>query len=100
MYAKVALGFLALLTFSMPAHAGSCGGADHVHDPQEMASKYFDKMDKNNDQVVTKSEFEASPFSKMLTSYEMLQPNEAGVVERKSFIKTFVKAHSNKDREV
>ena len=85
---------------AMPAHAGSCGGADHVHVPKEMASKYFDKMDLNNDKVVTKAEFEASPFSRMLTSYEMLQPNEAGVVERKSFIKTFVKAHSNKGREV
>jgi|AACY02.7.fsa_nt_gi hypothetical protein len=100
MYARAALGFVALLAFSMPAHAGSCGGADHVHDPKEMASKYFDKMDKNNDKVVTKAEFEASPFSKMLTSYEMLQPNEAGVVERKSFIKTFIRAHSKKGREI
>ena len=100
MYARVVLGCVALLSFSMPALAGSCGGADHVHDPKEMASKYFDKMDLNNDKVVTKAEFEASPFSRMLTSYEMLQPNEAGVVERKSFIKTFVKAHSNKGREV
>ena len=100
MYARAALGFVALLALSMPAHAGSCGGADHVHDPKEMASKYFDKMDKNNDKVVTKAEFEASPFSKMLTSYEMLQPNEAGVVERKSFIKTFIRAHSKKGREI
>ena len=100
MYARAASGFVALLALSMPAYAGSCGGADHVHEPKEMASKYFDKMDKNNDKVVTKAEFEASPFSKMLTSYEMLQPNEAGVVERKSFIKTFIRAHSKKGREI
>ena len=42
-----------------PAYAGSCGKGNHVHNLQEMASKYFSQMDANGDEIVTKEEFEA-----------------------------------------
>ena len=48
---------------------------------------------------VTKEEFAASPFSKMLKSFDVLHPNENGVVEKKKFIETFVKTHSKPKTE-
>ena len=82
----------ALFVFS-PAHAGSCGGGNHVHSPQEMATKYFDQMDANSDEIVTKAEFEASSMAKMIKSFDVLQPDATGRVTKSDFIKAFVKAH-------
>ncbi len=76
------------------AQAGSCGGADHAHNPKEMAVKYFKQMDTNGDDVITKLEFDASPMAKMVKSFDVLNPNERGEVEKKRFIESFVKAHS------
>jgi len=76
-----------------PAYAGSCGGGDHGHNPQEMASKYFNQMDANGDEMITKAEFEASNMAKMIKSFDALEPNESGVVTKSAFIETFVKMH-------
>ena len=76
-----------------PAYAGSCGGGDHGHNPQEMASKYFNQMDANGDETITKEEFEASNMAKMIKSFDALEPNESGVVTKSAFIETFVKMH-------
>ena len=76
-----------------PAYAGSCGGGDHGHNPQEMASKYFNQMDTNGDEIITKAEFEASNMAKMIKSFDALEPNESGVVTKSAFIETFVKMH-------
>ena len=77
-----------------PAYAGSCGGGgDHAHNLQEMASKYFNRMDANGDKIITKAEFEASPMANMIKSFDALEPNESGVVTKSAFIETFVKMH-------
>lgn len=76
-----------------PAYAGSCGGGDHGHNPQEMASKYFNQMDADGDEMITKAEFEASNMAKMIKSFDALEPNESGVVTKSAFIETFVKMH-------
>ena len=65
-----------------PAHAGSCSGGAHAHSPQKMASKYFDQMDANGDDIVTKEEFEASPMAKVVKSFGALQPDKNGVVKK------------------
>ena len=91
-YSILAVVISALFGFS-PAYAGSCGGSDHVHSPQEMASKYFDQMDANSDEIVTKTEFEASSVAKMITSFDVLQPDAEGRVTKSDFIEAFVKAH-------
>ena len=93
MFRKIILAY-ALFLISIPAFAGGCGTGAHAHNPQEMAVKYFGQRDTDGDEVVTKEEFAASPFSKMLKSFDVLQPNEDGVVEKKVFIETFVKTHS------
>tara|TARA_B100000676_G_scaffold106176_1_gene106081 strand:- start:1010 stop:1309 length:300 start_codon:yes stop_codon:yes gene_type:complete len=98
MLKKSILAFAALLIVT-PALANGCGKGGHAHDLHEMAIKYFGQMDTNGDDVVTKEEFEAFPFSKMLKSFGVLQPNEDGVVEKKSFIETFVKKHSHPKTE-
>ena len=53
----------------------------------------------NEDGLVTKEEFAASSFSKMLKSFDVLKPNKDGVVEKKAFIEAFVKAHSKPKTE-
>ena len=69
-------------------------GYGHKYSYQEMAEKYFDHMDLNKDKILDKAEFEKSKFSKMMKSFDALQPNENGVVQRDTFIKTFMEAHS------
>ena len=76
------------------AQAGSCGGAAQADNPKEMAVKYFKQMDTNGDDVITKLEFDASSMAKMVKSFDVLNPNERGEVEKKHFIESFVKAHS------
>ena len=76
-----------------PAYAGSCGGGSHVHSTLEMAGKYFDQMDTNSDEIVTKAEFEASKMASMVKSFEALGPDVNGEVTKREFIKTFMKAH-------
>jgi hypothetical protein len=82
-----------------PAYAGSCGGEDHAHNLQEMASKYFNQMDADRDEIITKAEFEASPMAKMIKSFDALEPNESGVVTKSAFIETFVKMHPETKNE-
>ena len=86
-----------------PALAGSCDsekiGHGHTHSYQEMAEKYFDQMDLNKDRILNKAEFEKSKFSKMVKSFDVLQPDSGGVVQRDTFIKTFVAAHSKPETE-
>ena len=82
-----------------PAYAGSCGKGNHVHNLQEMASKYFSQMDANGDEIVTKEEFEASPMAKMVKSFDALDPNENGVVTKSAFIQTMVKMHPETKNE-
>ena len=53
--------------------AGNCGTGAQAHNPQELAVKYFDQTDINEDGVVTKDEFTASPFSKILKTFDILQ---------------------------
>jgi len=92
--------FISATFLVSPAHAGSCGTGAHAHNPQEMASKYFDQMDSNGDDIVTKTEFEASPMSKAVKSFDALNPDESGVVKKNTFIENFVKAHPVPKNEV
>ena len=85
--------FVSALFAISPAYAGSCGGGEHGHNPQELASKYFNQMDANGDEIITKAEFEASNMAKMIKSFDALEPNESGVVTKSAFIETFVKMH-------
>ena len=82
-----------------PAYAGNCGGGNHAHNIQEMASKYFNQMDANGDEIVTKAEFEASPMAQMITSFDALGPNERGEITRDAFIETMVKMHPETKNE-
>ena len=95
----IAVFMTALFGFA-PAHAGSCGGGNHVHSPQEMATKYFDQIDVNSDEIITKAEFEASSMTKMIKSFDVLQPDENGRVSKPDFIEAFVKAHPAPRNEV
>ena len=85
--------FVSVLFAIPPAYAGSCDGGDHAHNLQEMASKYFNQMDADGDEIITKPEFEASPMAKMIKSFDALEPNESGVVTKSAFIETFMKMH-------
>ena len=96
---KHSLTLCAALLLATPASAGNCGSGAHIHDPQKMANKYFSQMDTNEDGLVTKEEFAASSFSKMLKSFDVLKPNKDGVVEKKAFIEAFIKAHSKPKTE-
>ena len=87
-----------LFTLS-PTYAGSCGKGDHAHSLQEMASKYFNQMDANGDEVVTKAEFEASSVAKMIKSFDALEPNESGEITKSAFIETMVKMHPETKNE-
>ena len=81
-----------LFTLS-PTYAGSCGKGDHTHSLQEMASKYFNQMDANGDEIVTKAEFEASPVAKMIKSFDALEPNDSGEVTKGAFIQIMLEMH-------
>ena len=91
---RLVVATVAALLLTTSAQAGSCGGADHAHNPKEMAVKYFKQMDANGDDVITKLEFEASPMAKMIKSFDFLKPNEKGEVKKQNFIEVFVKAHT------
>ena len=90
--------FAILGAVAAPALGGNCGsenmGYGNKHSYQEMAETYFDHMDLNKDKVLDKAEFEKSKFSKIINSFDVLQPNENDVVQRDTFIKTFMEAHS------
>ena len=79
--------------------ANVCSVGERAHNPREMAVKYFGQMGTNGDDTVTKEEFAASPISKMLELFDVFQPNEDGVVEKKAFIETFGKTHSHPKTE-
>ncbi len=96
---RLRIATVASACFTASAQAGSCGGTDHAHNPKEMAVKYFKQMDTNGDDVITKLEFDASSMAKMVKSFDVLNPNERGEVEKKRFIESFVKAHSKPKNE-
>ena len=85
--------FVSALFALSPAYAGSCEGGEHAHNLQEMASKYFNRMDADGDEIITKAEFKASQMANMIKSFDALEPNESGVVTKSAFIKTFVRMH-------
>ncbi len=74
--------------------AGGCGNSAHTHTNEEIAEKYFDQIDLNSDQNIDRQEFENSNMSKMIKSFDLLNPDYNDVVSKKSFIKNFVKTHS------
>ena len=82
-----------------PAYAGSCDGGGHAHNLQEMASKYFNQMDSDGDEIITKAEFEASPMAKMIKSFDDLEPNKSGEVTKSAFIENMVKMHPETKNE-
>ena len=57
---------LIVRTFVTPVQAVSCGGTNHVHNPQKMEELYFSQMDLNVDVTVNKSEFEKSKISQLI----------------------------------
>ena len=85
--------------FAGSVYAGSCSGDGHSHSAQEMALKYFSQMDTNEDALVSKAEFEASPMTKFVKNFDVLNPNAKGFVEKESFLKMFIEAHSKKPLE-
>ena len=88
------LAFVLSVSFAFsPAYAGNCGGGDHAHNLQEMASKYFNQIDANSDETITRREFGASTMANMIKSFDALGPNESDVVTKSAFIETFIKMH-------
>ena len=83
-----------------PVQASSCGGKSHVHNFQEMAEMYFKKLDLNDDDLIDKVEFEESKMPRMIDSFDVLQPDENGFVQKTDFIQNFIKAHSKPKIEV
>ena len=87
---------LAMFLIAAPSvMAAGYDGASHNHSPEKMAIFYFDKMDLNEDKIVTKEEFEKSSMKKMVKSFDALEPDGTGILKRNSFIKNFIKAHSD-----
>tara|TARA_B100001057_G_C22187545_1_gene695694 strand:+ start:35 stop:421 length:387 start_codon:yes stop_codon:yes gene_type:complete len=95
---KILVIALSMALFSIaPVYAGSCGGAPHSHGVSKGEAKgYFDKTDANKDGKVSKSEFDASPASAKVKSFEKLKPGADGLVSKREFIEGFAKhARSN-----
>ena len=89
---------LTLAVLSMtPVYAGGCGGAPHSHGvSKDEARSYFEKTDANKDGKISKSEFDASPASKKINSFEKLKPSTDGFISKRGFIEGFAKhARSN-----
>ena len=85
-----AVAFAMLAT--APAYAGSCGGAPHTHGVSKGEAKsFFEKTDANGDGKVSKAEFDASPASKKVKSFDLLKPSSDGFVSKRSFIEGFSK---------
>ena len=96
------LSFVMILSICIhisPAQADGCDGANHAQNFGKIAETYFMQMDLNNDGSINKLEFEKSKMSKMIDSFNALQPDKNGFVQKKDFIKTFIKAHSNLETE-
>jgi len=96
--------FLGLVVLTMIAttsasFAGGCGGNDHAHSQQDTALKYFKKIDVNGDQVIDREEFEKSQASSIIKSFDVLNPNENGTINKEAFVKAFLKAHSKSEIE-
>ena len=83
-----------LFTSISTSFAGGCGNNSHMHTKEEIAEKYFDQMDLNSDLTIDFQEYKNSNMSKILKSFDSLNPDKNGVISKKSFIKNFVKAHS------
>jgi Ca2+-binding EF-hand superfamily protein len=86
--------------FVNPAQASSCGGENHVHNTQKMAEMYFMEMDLDGDGTVNKTEFGQSKISKMIKPFDVLRPDEEGLVQKTTLILAFVKAHSKPKTEI
>ncbi len=91
--------FASVLFALTPAYAGNCDGGNHAHNLQEMASKYFNQMDANGDEIINRKEFEISPMAKMIKSFDVLKPNDSGEVTKSAFVETFIKMHSETKNE-
>ena len=91
--------FASVLFALTPAYAGSCDGGNHAHNLQEMASKYFNQMDANGDEIINRKEFEISPMAKMIKSFDVLKPNDSGEITKSVFVETFIKMHSETKNE-
>ena len=85
--------FVSMLFALSPAYAGNCDVGDHAHNLQEMASKYFNWVDADGDEIINKAEFDKSPLANMIKSFDALEPNKSGMVTKSAFIVTFVKMH-------
>ena len=83
-----------LSTSISPSYANGCDGATHAKTDEESAEQYFDQMDLNSDQAVDRMEFKKSQLSKILKSFDTLNPDENGMVSKNLFTKFFVKVHS------
>ena len=83
-----------LSTSISPSYASGCDSAIHTNTDEESAEQYFDQMNLNNDQAVDRMEFKKSQLSKILKSFDKLNPDENGMVSKNLFIKFFVKVHS------
>ena len=92
--------FLIIGAFVNPVQASSCGGENHVHNTKKMAEIYFIEMDLDGDGKVNKAEFGKSKISKKIKSFDLLKPDEEGLVQKKTFIRMFVKAHSEPKIEI
>ena len=65
-----------------------------------MAEKYFMQMDLNNDGSIDIAGFKETKTSKMIMSFDVLQPDENRIIQKTGFIKAFIKAHSKPRTEV
>ena len=99
---KTLLSIMILLisTNITSAYADGCGSEIHVKKFEKIAEQYFMQMDVNNDGSVNKLEFEKSEVSKMVNSFDVLQPDENGFVHKIDFIKAFIRAHTQSETEV
>ena len=97
----LALAMIILIgTHISSVQAGSCGGQNHDHNFGKMAEMYFMQMDLNDDGAVDKVEFEKSKISQMVKSFDVLQPDKNGFVQKAAFIQAFINAHSKPKTEV
>ena len=67
---------------------------------RDVAERYFNKVDRNNDGMLTASEFEGSDLSKIVVSFQSLHPNKVGVVEKAEFINMFVASHAPVGKDI
>ena len=98
---KLIIAFTLIIgAFVNPAQAGNCGGENHMHNTQKIAEMYFMEMDLDGNGTINNAEFVKSKISKMIKSFDVLQPDEEGLVHKTAFIQSFVEAHSEPKTEI